>query len=302
MKPFRFTLIALLLLQVASITAQEAPKNWNKSTELGLAVSQVSLTNWAAGGDNSIAGNGYFNFIAKYNKEKISWENGLSLAYGLSKQGDLKVRKTDDKIDFYSKYGHKIASHWDASVLFNFKTQFAKGYNYKVSDSIVISNFLAPGYILLGTGFDYKPVDYFSAFISPLTGRLTIVTDTALVNAGAYGVDAPVYDGLGSVTKKGKHVKTEFGASVKLMFKKDIWKNVNLQLKMQLFSDYLKNPQNIDIDAEMALLMKVNEYLSTNIVLNSIYDHDINITDKDGNTGPRTQFKQVLGIGFVYKF
>jgi hypothetical protein len=294
--------LALALLNFCIAFSQEAPKNWNKSTELGLAISQVSLTNWAAGGDNSIAGNGYFNFIAKYNKEKTSWDNGLSLAYGLSKQGDLKVRKTDDKIDFYSKYGHKIAKHWDASALLNFKSQFAKGYNYKVSDSTVISNFLAPGYILLGTGLDYKPVDYFSVFVSPLTGRLTIVTDTALVNAGAYGVAAPTYDGLGNVTKKGDHVKTEFGASVKLMFKKDIWKNVNLQLKMQLFSDYLKNPQNIDIDAEMALLMKINEYLSTNIVLNTLYDHDINITDKDGNVGPRTQFKEVFGVGFVYKF
>ena len=79
-------------------------------------------------------------------------------------------------------------------------------------------------------------------------------------------------------------------------------KNVNLQVKLQLFTDYLKDPQNVDVDAETALLMKINEYLSTNIVLNMLYDHDIKITDKEGNTGPRTQFKEVFGVGFVYKF
>ena len=219
MKTTNLLVIVAFFAFMLNISAQEVKPDWTKNTEVGLAVSQVSLTNWAAGGDNSVAGNGYFNFTAKYAKEKTSWENGLSLAYGLSKQGDLKMRKTDDKIDFYSKLGHKIASHWDVTLLFNFKTQFTKGYNYKVSDSVVISNFMAPGYILLGSGFDYKPVDYFSLFMSPLTGRLTIVTDQALVDAGAYGVSAPTYDGLGNVAKKGDHVKAEFGASVKMLFK-----------------------------------------------------------------------------------
>jgi hypothetical protein len=142
---------------------------------------------------------------------------------------------------------------------------------------------------------EYK-IPVFSAFIAPFTDKTTIVGDNGLANAGAFGVE------------KGKNIRNEFGGYVRMMFMKDIMKNVGLQTKIDLFSNYLNNPQNIDIYWETLINMKVNKYISVTFSTNLIYDDDIIIKvdkDKDGITdaeGPRVQFKQILNVGFSYKF
>jgi len=141
---------------------------------------------------------------------------------------------------------------------------------------------------MLGFGMEYKPVSYFSLSLLPLSGRLTIVNDTALSNLGAFGVDP------------GKKLRQEFGASLKATFEKDIFTNVSLKTKLELFTNYLKQPQNIDVNWEALLILKVNKLISTYVGFQTIYDHDVKITDKDGKTGPRTQFKQTFGIGLSY--
>jgi len=261
---------------------------WTKGAKASFAFNQVSLTNWAAGGENSLGGNSFLNLYANLKKGKSTWDNSLDLAYGLVKLGDAKIRKSDDKIDFLSKYGHNIIhKNLFLSANLSFKSQFTEGYNYP-NDSIMISNFMAPGYLMLGLGLDYKPYPFLSISFLPLTGRLTFVTDQTLSDAGAYGVDP------------GKQVRPEFGAAFKAVFEKDLVENVNLKSKLELFSNYLNRPQNIDINWEAMLMLKVNKFLSTFIGLQTVYDHDIMITDKDGKTGPRTQFKQTFGVGLTY--
>ena len=137
---------------------------------------------------------------------------------------------------------------------------------------------------------DYK-TDNISVFLSPLTGKFTFVTDDDLSAAGAFGVDA------------GKKMRSEMGAFVKFEGKTDVMKNVSLQTKLDLFSNYLNNPQNIDVDWKILINMKVNEYLSANLVSQLIYDDDIKILDPDsGESAPRVQFMEMFGAGLSFKF
>ena len=138
---------------------------------------------------------------------------------------------------------------------------------------------------------EYKPSDAFYLFLSPLTGKSTFVLDDSLSNAGAFGVDP------------GKNMRNEFGGFLKMAFTKDIWKNVTLNSKLDLFSNYAEEPQNIDVNWEVLVSMKVNKFLSANINTRLIYDDDTKYIDEEGvERGARVQFKEVLGIGLSYKF
>ena len=257
---------------------------------------QTSLTNWSAGGENSLSINGLINAQANLKKGESNWANSLEIGYGLLKQGtDAGFVKTDDKIELVSKYGYHAFGKWNYAVLFSFKTQMANGYNYP-NDSVAISKFLAPGYILGAAGLDYMPNDNFSAFIAPITGKVTLVNDQALADSGAYGV------------KPGQKSRIEMGGYIRLAFRKDLFENVNFSTKIDLFSNYLDNPQNIDINWETLLTLKANKYLSATLSTLLIYDDNIKIeqdTNNDGvidSKGPRIQFKEVLSIGITLQF
>ncbi|KAB2859448.1 MAG: DUF3078 domain-containing protein [Flavobacteriales bacterium] len=282
-------------------------EGWKTGGVFSLNFTQVSLTNWAAGGDNSISLNGITNLFANYKKGNSTWDNTLDLAYGLMKQGKQGMRKTDDRVDFMSKYGQRAFKNWYYAALINFRTQMAPGYNYP-DDSTKISNFLAPAYLLGAIGMDYKPNDNFNVFISPLTMRTTIVNDTRLADAGAFGVDKAEYNDLGEKIKNGKMFRSEYGGYLRSLLKADIMKNIKLISKLDLFSNYSDHPERIDVNWEVLIALKVNEYISATIATNLIYDHDVDIAvDENGDGvfdafGPRTQFKEVLGIGLTYKF
>jgi hypothetical protein len=159
---------------------------------------------------------------------------------------------------------------------------------------------MAPGYSTFAIGIDYKPTDNFSIFLSPIAAKMTFVNDQVLANAGAFGVEGAEYDGLGNVVTAGKRFRGEFGAYFKMMYNKELVKNINMKSKLELFSNYLNNPENIDVAAEVIFNFKVNSWFSASLNLNMLYDHDIRITDSKGGVGPRTQFKSVLGLGVSY--
>ena len=285
---------------------------WKKGGVGGINFGQSSFTNWAAGGENSISVTALLSAFANYKKGDITWDNSIDLAYGMLQSGSAPVRKNEDKIDISSKLGrYAFYKHWYYTALLNFKSQFANGYNYP-DDSVIISHFMAPGYILGSIGLDYKPNDYFSFFISPVTSKTIVVNDQRLANIGAYGVTPAEYDTVGGVytlIKEGKKVDYQFGGYIRMTFKKDIFKNVNFATKLELFSNYLKDPQNIAVNWDVLIGLKVNKYLSASISTNMIYDHNIPVPVKreiNGvsveGTGPRLQFKEVLAIGFSYKF
>jgi hypothetical protein len=290
-------LIFLMLLPVVLYSEEkvDTTKTWNFGGLASFNFSQVSLTNWAAGGRSSTSGVALFNVFGNYKKDNLSWENSLEMGYGLLKEQNNKTIKSNDKIDFNSKFGLKATEKLYYSTLFNFKTQFASGYKYP-NTTEVISRFMAPAYMTLSLGMDYKPNKILSIFISPLTGKMTIVSDQDLSAKGAFGVDP------------GKKVRTEVGSFAKIELKTEIMKNVSLSTKVDLFSNYLHNPENIDINWDLLINMKINDFLSANLITNLIYDDDIKIAvdkNNDGiieNTGPRVQFKEMFGLGLNLKF
>lgn len=151
---------------------------WKTGGVLSLNLAQTSLTNWAAGGQNSVAANGIFSLFANRKQDKQTWDNSLDIGYGILKQGgkDEIAKKTDDKIDFLSKCGRQAFSNFYYAALLNFKTQMTPGYNYPNVEN-KISDLYAPAYLLAAFGMDYKPNANFSAFIAPVTAKLTFVND-----------------------------------------------------------------------------------------------------------------------------
>jgi hypothetical protein len=283
--------------------AADSIEGWKKGGIITLNLSQTSLTNWAAGGQNAFSGNGLISLFANYKKDKSLWSNSLDIGYGVLKQGKNEdFIKTDDKIDLLSKYGRKAAEHWYYAALFNFKTQMKAGYNYP-NDSVKISTLFAPAYIIGSLGMDYKPNDDLSAYISPVTSKITIVTDQDLANQGTFGVTPAEYDTIsGLIVSKAEKVRFELGGYLRLEYRKVLMENITILTKLDLFSNYLDNPQNIDVGWETLITMKVNKYISATLNTHLIYDDDIDITTDTGKKRPRTQFKEVLGIGFSYKF
>lgn len=285
MKKYLF-LLMIFPFSVYSAEKADSIKSWNFGGLASFNFSQVSLTNWAAGGRSSSSGVALFNVFGNYKKDKISWENSLDMGYGLLKEQDNAAVKSNDKLDFNSKFGIMKTEKIYYSVLVNFKTQFAPGYKYPNTDD-AISRFLAPAYLTLSAGIDYKPTKQLSILISPLTGKMTFVNDNDLSAAGAFGVDP------------GKKVRSEFGSFFKMELKTDIMKNVSLESKLDLFSNYFHNPGNIDVNWNMLINMKVNDYLSANLITNLIYDDDIKVSE---DKGPRVQFKEMFGVGLNLKF
>jgi len=263
------------------------PKVWKTGGIFTLNVAQGTLSNWVGGGDKfTLSVLGFLNLYAFYKEGRHVWDNNLDLGYGFTKTTSLGERKADDRIDLYSKYGYEIAPKWYLSGLLNFRTQFAKGYRYS-KDSLnrdvktLSSASFAPAYLLLSVGIDYRPVDYFSVFISPLTERLLFVTNDSLSSVGAYGVDP------------GKKVKSEIGAFLSAKFNKEVAKNIVYTSRLDLFSNYKRNPQNVDLYFTNVLAMKVNRFISANITLDLLYDDD---------AIKKLQVRELFGAGFSAKF
>ena len=280
------------------------PKYWKLKAIYGLNGTQSSFVNWNAGGRNNISILGTISASANYTKNNVKWSNDLSIALGglqyLEKNMPESLQKTDDRIDITSNFGMKIKKHVFVSFVGGFKTQMLDGFSFP-NDSIRISTFMAPGYVNTALGIDYIKSDNFSVFTSPFAAKMTFVNDQILADAGSFGVEKAVFDGLGNVITAGKRFRGEFGAYVKLKFNKTVAKNIDLKSKIELFSNYMQNPQNIDVNAEALFTFKVNSWFSASLQWSLIYDDDIAIRDSYGNIGPRTQFKSVLGLGVSYK-
>ncbi len=270
---------------------------WKYEGITSLNFSQLSLSNWAAGGENSLSGNALVKLSADYDNGITTWDNDLAIGFGLIKQGESPARKSDDQLELSSKFGYRASERWNYSGLLSFRTQLAEGYDRPgEEDRIKISNFMAPAYLNLSAGFDFRPNDRFSMLIAPLSGKFTFVLDEDLSDEGSFGLDP------------GQQIRGEFGGYIKVRFKQEILTNVLLDTKIDLFSNYLENPQYVDVNWDLLLTFKVNEFLSASLMTQLIYDRDIEFdvdTTGDGlpdSSEPRVQFKELLGIGLTYSF
>lgn len=262
---------------------------WTKGAFTQLGFSQVSLTNWAAGGFSSVSMSGAVNLYANYTFEKMYWENRIQLAYGFINSFGDRYKKNDDKLIIDSKVGYQAVDKLFMSAFINFRSQFSPGFTYASSGkATMISQFLAPGYLSLGVGMDYKPSSRFSLNLSPLTGNLVIVQKSTLRTKYGNKADQPV--------------KIELGAQIKNEAKFQVVKNVSFTSSLTLFSNFLGNVSHIKVNWDAMADAKINKFLSANIKTTLIYDHNILIADSKGALAPRVQFKELLSIGFSYTF
>jgi hypothetical protein len=261
-------IVLAVMLCASVLKAQEAKtdSSWKTGGALGLNMSQVSLKNWAAGGDNSLATNGLVTLFAKMKKGNIAWDNTLDLGYGIVKQGSNSARKSDDKLIFTSKFGREAVGFWRYSALLDFRTQFAKGYDFSTSPRTLISKFMAPGYLTLSLGAEYKPNDKFFALISPVTGKATFVNDDSLSAHGAFGV------------KPGKRSLMQFGWQINTVYKTKVMEGVEFQTKLNLFDSY-DAIQHVVVNWENLLLLKVNKIISSSVTTQLIKDHNVRDTN-----------------------
>ncbi len=288
--------------------AQDADTSYWKLGGAGnISFTQVSLTNWAAGGDNSVSLNGYFNVFADYEKDRISWSNNLETGYGIIRQGQADPRKTDDIILASTQFGYKLNQKLFWSSLLDFRTQFYEGLD---EEGNRISDFMAPGYLIVATGLDWKPSPMFSITYAPITGKFTFVQDQELANLGAFGVDGADIDpnNPSVILREGSNVRAELGSFLKIRFKKEnIVKNVNYNSKLELFSNYLTDFGVIDVNWQNQVVMKINSWLAVNWQTQLIYDRDIRIQELDANGNEvsgdaKVQFKSVFGVGLAVTF
>lgn len=315
---FRVVVMIIVLLACNQNFAQtdsiskpvETPKYWIQANKLGLDVNQVSFVNWNTGGSNSISALLKLQSSLNYKKDNLVWNTIFKSRYGINKQEKQDLRKTEDELELISNAGYRkdTLTNWYYSVRMNFKTQFSNGYKYPNTES-PISRFMAPGYFFLGAGAEYgKNIERLSVYLSPLTMKTTFVLDQDLADLGSFGVEPAVLDDQGNVLQHGKEVRTEMGILITNTYEAQVFENINLKNRLNLYTDYLNSFGNIDVDWEMIFDFKVNKHVSAVLGSHIKYDNDIKIVEVDQETqeeveqGASVQWKQLLGIGVTLDF
>ena len=286
-------------------------QSWYSFNSFGLNMSEAAYSNWNAGGVNSVSFLADVKLRRRYVVEKYFWDNELTANYGVNIQTGEQLRKTDDQISLSSSYGYRTGFRdWYYSGKITFNTQFSDGYDYpKKPDADPISRFMAPGYLYLGVGFEYAPEKTkLTLFISPLTMKATFVMDQKLADKGSFGLDPAEYDPAGNLLKHAKQQVVEVGFLFSGKHTVDLYENVQMTNQFSFYTQYDKSFGNIDVDWQLAVDMKINNYLQARVGTHLKYDDDIKFKEEvlpNGTKhlyGARVQFKQILGVGLKYTF
>lgn len=261
---------------------------WKRKGNVIFLFNQSNFNNWLAGGENNYSGNLGVNYDFNYKKNTLTWDNKIVASYGLlqTKNSDFQ-KKTDDRFEFNSVVGKKAVGYWYYSFFLNFRTQFAKGYVYAKDANgketrTEYTNILSPGYLTFGPGMFWKKSDNLKVNFAPLTSKITIVdSDFTLPNEAYFGVE------------EGKNIRYEAGFYTSAYYKLDLITNVSMENVLNLYSNYLEDPQNVDLDYTLNVVMRINRYLTTNLVVQTIYDD---------NAFKGFQTRQIFGLAANYGF
>lgn len=277
-------LVVAFLMAILSVNAQETVKDtvkhWTKKGNISLLFNQSSYNKqWLGGGTSNVAGNFGLNYDFNYKNGDVVWDNKFILAYGLSKiKGDAKTAKTDDRLELNSLWGKTASGQWYYSIFFNFKSQLDTGFD---KNNMKISHFFSPAYFQFGPGMLWKKSNNLSVNFAPAAAKLIVVHDHFTDLGPSFGV------------LQGDNSRFEFGASVSAYYKFSVMANVSIENRLNLYSNYLDTPQNVDVDYQMNVVMKINKYLSANVALQAIYDD---------NSIQAVQMREVFGLGVNYGF
>ena len=279
MKKILLIVLGLHLSLCHSQDTEESKPNWTKKGVITFLVNQSSFENWIAGGISNVSGTLGLNYDFNYQKNDWTWENKLIANFGLTKIKNQDTQKSSDLLEWNSVVGKKAKGYWYYSMFLNFKTQFADDLD---KDTKGPTQFLSPGYFQFGPGMLWKKSDNFKLNIAPATSRL-IVVDKNLTepNEAYFGVE------------EGKSTRYELGASIGAYYKFNVMENISMENILNLYSNYLEDPQNVDLDYTMNMIMKINKFISANLSYQTIYDD---------NAFRGLQTRQVFGIGINYIF
>ena len=278
------------LAQDTTSVAIDTISPWTRKGNASILFSQSTFDNWLAGGENNISGTLGLNYDFNYKKGLWAWDNKIIASYGLVKTRTSSfAKKTDDRFEFNSLLGKQMQTNakWYYSAFLNFKTQFTKGYNYSTDENGAeirnqYTNFLSPAYLSFGPGVLWKQNDNLKVNFAPATSKLSFVDKSFTLPDEAYfGVE------------EGESMRYELGFNAAAYYKFGIVANVSLENILNLYSNYLEDPQNVDLDYQLNVVMKINRFLTTNINFQTIYDD---------NAFRGFQVRQVFGVGANYGF
>jgi hypothetical protein len=310
-------LVLIMMIPVLAWSQEPTPKSWVWTGITGLNLNQASFSNWTAGGVNSVAFSALGKFSANHTKDKFTWNNNLNLIYGMVKNQDESMKKSDDNMELISVAGYSLSKSWSVTGYVSFRSQFTNGYD-KDNDTIKISKFMAPGYLTLSPGFRYKPNDYFYIIISPATAKFTFVTDQTLADQGSFGVTPAEYDSVAGEkvkVKDGENMLVYLGPFVEAYFKKEVAKGMTVESRFKALYTFLNRenlePFDADLSWENYFNYQIAKYFSVSLFLHFVYlpgQPEIKFETFDGVAVPKAepnrhiQIKESVGIGITYSF
>lgn len=310
----RNLLVLIVMIPFLGWSQEPAPKPWVWTGITGLNLNQASFSNWTAGGVNSVAFSALGKFSANHTKDKFTWNNNLNLIYGMVKNQDETMKKSDDNMELISVAGYSLSKNWSVTGYMSFRSQFTNGYD-KDNDTIKVSRFMAPGYLTLSPGFRFKPNDYFYIIVSPATAKFTFVTDQTLANQGSFGVTPAITDTNGVVLEEGENVLVYLGPFVEAYFKKEVAKGLTVESRLKALYTFLNRenlePYDADLSWENYLNYSIAKYFSVSLFLHFVYlpgQPTIKFDTFDGVAVPKAvpnrhiQIKESVGIGITYSF
>ena len=261
---------------------------WQNSGKTTFLINQTAFSNWTSGGENSIAATLSVDYNLNYYKNGWSWDTKMIGSFGVNKNSDSKFfKKIDDRVEINSVMGKKFIDKFSFSSFFNFKTQFAKGFKYSNNDQgdevrTERTRVFSPAYIQLGVGIYWKQSNSLWVNFAPVTGRL-ILASKKFTNDLENDEE---YFGI----PRGQNSRFELGASISAFYKFELIENIMLEQRVNLYSDYLNKADNIDVDYTLSVFMKINDYLSTTLIIQCLYDD---------NAIKKIQLREVFGLAFV---
>jgi hypothetical protein len=315
-------LVLILMVPVFVWSQDQAPvKPWVYSGITSLTLNQASFSYWTAGGINSVAFSALGKYTANYKKKKVSWNNNLNLMYGMIKNQNENLKKSEDLIELISVVGADLSKSWAVTGYMSFRTQFAYGYD-KDNDTVKISEFMAPGYLTLSPSVRFKPNDHFYILLSPATAKFTFVTDQLLADKGSFGVKPAEYDtieGQNVKVKDGENMLLYLGPFVEIYFKKELVKSFTYETRFNALYTLLNRntpglelkPYDADVSWENYLNYQIAKYFTVNLLLHFVYlpgQPSIKFDNYEGAVRVKAipnrhiQIKETLGIGISYTF
>ena len=276
--------LGFLILLTSLVYSQEQQQDtipvpkWKIHGRVAFIFNQSSFSNWASGGENTVAGNININYDFNYKQGNINWDSRIISGYGLSYLGAQGYRKTNDRLEVNSLLGVKTGNYWFLSFIGNFRTQYANGFDYSKKPKAVVSGFFSPAYLTFGPGMLWKKSDNLSINIAPATARYTFVSNSF---SGQFGV------------AEGKNAAFSLGFNLSSYYKLQLMENIEMENIITLYSDYLSNVRNVDLDYQTNIRFKVNKNIKMHITFHTIIDD---------NASSRIQFRQLFGLGVNYSF